>query len=127
MTQESAIAGPVAQSGAAGAVRTSAPSSALLPARGGRPRSLWSDAWRRLIRNRAAVAGMAVILLFWGIALFVPFIAPYGINDQHHDSTLRAPAWTSGDSRFLLGTDGVGRDELSRLLWGARISMVVGI
>lgn len=130
MTQESAIARPVAPGGATGAVRVNAPNapaSALLPTRGGRPRSLWSDAWRRLIRNRAAVAGMAVILLFWGIAIFVPLIAPYDINDQHHDATLRAPSWTSGDSRFLLGTDGVGRDELSRLLWGARISMVVGI
>jgi oligopeptide transport system permease protein len=99
----------------------------LVVERGGRPRSLWADAWRRLVRNRAAVAGVCLIVLFWGVALLAPVAAPYGANDQHHDATLRPPVWTGkGDPRFVLGTDAVGRDELSRLIWGARVSMVVG-
>jgi oligopeptide transport system permease protein len=128
MTQESAIP----RSGARGAVEATrldgaAPPAGALAAFRGKPRNLWSDAWRRLIRNRAAVVGMGIIAVFWGLALLAPLVAPYGINDQHHDATLRPPAWTSGDWRFVLGTDAVGRDLLSRLIWGARISMIVGI
>lgn len=100
----------------------------LVSLRSTKPRSLWSDAWRRLIRNKMAVVGMVVIIFFWAMAITAPWVAPYEVNAQHHQFTYRGPAWSAGgDLRFLLGTDGVGRDELSRLIWGARISMVVGI
>jgi len=90
-------------------------------------RSLWQDAWARLIRNKAAMAGLCVVVFFWTVALLAPLIAPYGENEQHHQSTFQPPAWVSGDWRFLLGTDGVGRDELSRLIYGSRISMTIGL
>jgi oligopeptide transport system permease protein len=92
-----------------------------------KPRSLWGDAWRRLVRNRMAVVGMVVIVFFWIVALATPLLAPHGLNEQRHDITFRGPAWATGDWSYILGTDGVGRDELSRLMWGARISMIVGL
>jgi oligopeptide transport system permease protein len=95
--------------------------------RSDKPRSLWLDAWRRLTRNRMAVLGMSIIILFWILALFAPLIAPFSINSQNHNAVYRPPAWTSGNWTYILGTDGVGRDELSRLIWGARVSMLVGI
>ena len=54
-------------------------------------------------------------------------MAPHGLNEQHHEITFRGPAWATGNWSYVLGTDGVGRDELSRLMWGARISMIVGL
>lgn len=90
-------------------------------------RGLWSDAWRRLLRNKMAVVGMGIVALFWLVALFAPLLAPHGYNTQNHEQTYAGPVWVTGDPRYLLGTDGVGRDELSRLIWGARISMVVGL
>jgi oligopeptide transport system permease protein len=120
MAQQSAVAGTL----------TRAPSKAAAPELAlptTTPRSLWSDAWRRLKRNRMALLGLGVIVVFWLIALLAPLLAPFSYNAQHHEAVYRAPAWASGDARFLLGTDGVGRDELSRLIYGARISMVVGI
>jgi len=122
-----------------GGVRARAVPSAPGSAEGGRadapavkvrstkPRSLWSDAWRRLTRNRMAVIGLCVIIIFWLVAILAPFIAPYGLNDQNHSAVYRPPVWNTGDWRYILGTDGVGRDELSRILYGARISMLVGI
>lgn len=105
-------------------------------------RSLWRDALTRLLRNRAGVAGMAIVAAFALIALLAPVIAPYdpvcqfyvgghsgcGIDGAKTGPTLKDPVWMKdSDPRFLLGTDGVGRDILSRLIWGARISLVVGI
>lgn len=92
-----------------------------------KPRSLWLDAWERLLRNRAAVAGMCVIGLFYGVAILAPLLAPHGVNEQRHEAAYRLPAWASGDWRFVLGTDAVGRDVLTRLIYGARISMTVGL
>ncbi len=120
MAQQTAVAGTLPRGRAA--------SPDLPLARSTKPRSLWSDAWRRLLRNRMAIVGMCLIALFWSIAILAPLIAPWGMNDQHHELVYRPPFWAaSGQAQFLLGTDGVGRDELSRLLYGARVSMVVGI
>ena len=103
--------------------------------RGGRkPTSLWQDAWRRLLRNKAAVAGMVVIGVFAVVAVFAPVISPYHPLDiPIPGNTLRPAAWirgttpqTTGDPRFLLGTDNVGHDVLSEVIWGARTSLVVG-
>ncbi|MBI3971065.1 MAG: ABC transporter permease [Chloroflexi bacterium] len=104
-----------------------APAEPLVSLRSAKPRSLWTDAWYRLTRNKMAVVGMVIVVFFWLVALLAPALAPYHFNSQNHSAVYRPPAWTSGDWRYILGTDGVGRDELSRLIWGARISMVVGL
>jgi len=91
-------------------------------------RSLWYDAWQRLIRNRAAVVSMVVIVLLYAIAYFAPLLAPYNPNRVFPGATLKEPGWTdAAGHHFILGTDPIGRDLLSRLIYGTRISMVVGI
>lgn len=97
-------------------------------------RSLWSDAWRRLIRNKAAVVSMAIIVLLAFIALFAPLIAPYNPVTQTANNSLRLPAWVqdanplrTGTTKYLFGTDALGRDVLSQLIYGARVSLLVGI
>lgn len=103
--------------------------SALSGALNRKSRGLWSDAWRRLRRNKAATAGVIYIVLICLVAIFAPLIAPY--NPNFASATAQAntpPIWSSGhDSRFILGTDELARDELSRLIYGARVSMAVGI
>lgn len=98
------------------------------PGRATRTRGLWWDAWRRLRRNRAAVAALVVIGLMLLVALLAPLLAPY--DPKKIAGTARTntpPFWMDRhDSRYWLGTDGLARDELSRLLYGARVSMVVG-
>jgi oligopeptide transport system permease protein len=99
-----------------------------------RERSLWGDAWKRLARNRAAVLGMIMITGFALIAIFAPWLAPHGPLEIFPQNSFRPPMWIhsdnparTGDPSFPLGTDSVGRDVLSRLLYGTRVSLVVGI
>lgn len=97
-------------------------------------RSLWRDAAYRLLRNKAAVFGLAIIVLAAILAIFAPWIAPYSptdvrIADGQQAPTLADPFWGDPayvDLRFPLGTDTIGRDTLSRLIWGTRISLIVG-
>jgi oligopeptide transport system permease protein len=102
--------------------------SALRGARQGPQRGLWWDAWRRLRRNTAALAGACYIVLMFALALAAPLLAPHDPNVI--PPTARSnlpPVWTGrGDPAYPLGTDSLARDELSRLLYGARVSMVVG-
>lgn len=87
---------------------------------------LWSDAWRRLRRNPGAIFGMVVIGLFVFVALFAPLIAPFDPREQNLD--LVADGCCPGPSSgHLLGVDDLGRDELSRLIYGARFSLLIGI
>jgi oligopeptide transport system permease protein len=83
--------------------------------------SLWSDAFRRLFKNKAAVAGAIVLLVLIVLAAFAPWIAPYPYAYQNLDLGASPPS-----SAHLLGTDVLGRDLLSRILYGARISLLVG-
>jgi oligopeptide transport system permease protein len=84
--------------------------------------SLWQDSWRRLRRNHLAVAG-AITLVFIGLAcLLVPLLSPYGYEQQ--DLVLGAAA---PSAQHWLGTDIFGRDLLTRLLYGGRISLMVGL
>ena len=83
--------------------------------------SLWQDAIRRLIQNRAAMIGGVTILLLIVLAIFAPWIAPYSYSYQNLDIGASPPS-----AEHLLGTDVLGRDLLSRLLYGARISLLVG-
>ena len=83
--------------------------------------SLWQDAIRRLIQNRAAMIGGITILVLIVLAVFAPLIAPYSYSYQNLDIGASPPS-----TEHLLGTDVLGRDLLSRLLYGARISLLVG-
>lgn len=86
-----------------------------------RVRSLWRDAMRRLLKNRLAVAGLAVVLLFLFAAAFGPYITPYDFLAQNVKEALQ-PA----SARHLMGTDPLGRDIFSRILYGARTAFLVG-
>jgi dipeptide transport system permease protein len=83
--------------------------------------------WRHFSENRGAVFGLFVIICMVVIALGAPWLAPYAPQEQYRDALLVPPAWAEGGSlRFWLGTDDVGRDMLSRLIYGARVSLLVG-
>ena len=83
--------------------------------------SLWSDAWRRLLANKAAVAGGIILLVLIFLAIFAPWIAPHSYSYQNLELGAQPPS-----SDFLLGTDTLGRDLFSRILYGARVSLLVG-
>ncbi len=80
-----------------------------------------SDFWRRFLENRMAVAGSIVVLALFVVSLFAPWLAPYDPSAIDLEKVLMPP---SGD--HWLGTDPLGRDVLSRMIWGARISLKVG-
>jgi len=83
--------------------------------------------WASFCENRGAVIGLVLVALLILIALCADWIAPYSPIEQYRDSTLLPPAWQEGGStKFLLGTDPVGRDILSRLIYGARLSLLIG-
>jgi len=86
-------------------------------------RSLWDDARRRLLRNGAAVTGVAVLLLLVLIAAIGPAFVPFSY-DQISKNDVWAPPLTAG---HLLGADSLGRDLLARLLMGLRVSLAIGL
>ena len=76
------------------------------------------------LRSTRVVTGLLDRALIGLCALFAPLIAPHDPNEQNLLTTLLPPAWVEGgDSAFLLGTDSLGRDVLSRLIYGARVAM----
>ena len=84
--------------------------------------------WRAFRGNRGAVAGVAVAIALLLVAIFADALAPYSPIEQFRDHILTPPAWEEGGSRqFPLGTDDVGRDMLSRLMFGARLSLLIGL
>ena len=83
--------------------------------------SLWTDAWRRLLANKAAVAGGIILLILIFLAIFAPWIAPHSYSYQNLELGAQPPS-----GNFLLGTDTLGRDLFSRILYGARVSLLVG-
>jgi oligopeptide transport system permease protein len=85
-------------------------------------RGLWRDAWYRLTRNRAAVVGLVFVVLLVLAAIFAGVLAPYTFDQQDLDSTDLGPS-----AAHLFGTDQLGRDLLSRLLYGSRISLAVAL
>jgi peptide/nickel transport system permease protein len=87
---------------------------------------LWSDAWSRLRRNPAALAGFCLVGAFVVIAIFAPVIAPHGPREQNLDLIVNG-CCPGPSSAHWLGADQLGRDELSRLLYGARFSLVIGV
>jgi ABC-type dipeptide/oligopeptide/nickel transport system permease subunit len=95
-------------------------------------RSLWGDALYRLIRNRAALVGLVIIALAALIAIFAPLLAPYDPLEQHGSRGLMEPIWTQAfgskftDPAFIFGSDSLGRDILSRLMYSSRVSLIIG-
>lgn len=85
-------------------------------------KSLWSDGWKRLKKNRAAVWSMWLIIGVCLLAILAPVIAPFSYETQNIDRALMPPNVIN-----WLGTDSLGRDMLSRIIYGARMSMSVGI
>jgi dipeptide transport system permease protein len=95
------------------------------PRRGGKL-ALLLEFWSYFRENHGAVAGLAVFVVVCLLAIFAGAIAPYGPSEQFRDALLQPPVWQGGSTRFLLGTDAVGRDLLTRLLFGARYSLFIG-
>ena len=95
---------------------TPAPPLTMAP----KQRSLWGDAWRRLLRNRLSIIGLTLTGLLLFAALFGPALAPYSYTDQDLQQVAQLPS-----ADHWLGTDEIGRDLLSRVLYGARTATLV--
>ncbi len=90
-------------------------------------RSYAQDAWRRFRRDRFAMVGAASVLLLSVVTLGAPIFAPYDPLKQFSEGLTALGAPIPPNSQFLLGADNIGRDLLSRLIWGGRISLTVSI
>jgi peptide/nickel transport system permease protein len=90
------------------------------------PTGLWSEAWRRLRRNPGAIVGFVLVALFVFVAVFAPLIAPYDPRDGDL-SRLAGRCCPGPSADFPFGIDQQGRDELSRIIFGARFSLLIGV
>jgi peptide/nickel transport system permease protein len=90
------------------------------------PSGLWSDAWYRLKRNPGAITGFVVIAFVVVIAIFAPLVAPFGPREQNL-AALRGGCCPGPSAEHWLGVDELGRDELSRIIFGARYSLLIGV
>ncbi len=90
------------------------------------PSGLWRDAWLRLRRNPGAIVGLAFVLLFVLAAALAPLLAPYSPREQNL-ALIQQGCCPGPSGSHLLGVDELGRDELSRILFGARFSLLVGV
>ncbi|MES2959396.1 MAG: ABC transporter permease subunit [Pseudomonadota bacterium] len=110
------------------ATTTPLPSAASDGAETRRPPGPWRSFWIHFSANHGAVAGLAIVISVLLLAAFAPWIAPYPPDLTNNTAFLRPPAWQAGgSSAYWLGTDAIGRDLLSRLIHGARLSLVIGI
>ncbi|ARF51754.1 MULTISPECIES: dipeptide ABC transporter permease DppC [Pantoea] len=92
-----------------------------------KPMTPIQEFWHYFKRNKGAVIGLVYIILMLLIAIFAEVLAPHGPAEQFRDALLHPPVWQEGGSwSYILGTDDVGRDILSRLMYGARLSLLVG-
>lgn len=85
------------------------------------PQGSWMDIWNSMKRNKRAMFGLVFILFLIFIALFADVIAPYGMREQNLSNALQSP-----NADHWLGTDDLGRDVLSRIIYGTRVSLTVG-
>ena len=83
--------------------------------------SLWKDAWTRLRNNKLALMGLVTLVLFCIVAFLTPWVAPYGYEEQNLILGASPPSY-----QHLLGTDVFGRDMLTRIMYGGRVSLLVG-
>jgi oligopeptide transport system permease protein len=102
------------------AIRT--PTQATEPLLTRPPTSLWRDAWRRLIRNQAALASMGCLIVVLAVAIFADALAPFPYEKQDFNHADEGPT-----RLHLFGTDTLGRDVLSRIIYGSRISLAVAV
>jgi len=100
-------------------IATPPPFSEALPEKG---ISYWKDAWMRLRANRPAIFGLTVLVIMISSAIIVPFFSPHTYYETHLALKNNAPC-----ASFWFGTDELGRDLFTRIWWGARISLFVGI
>ena len=92
------------------------------------PPSSLSAFWAAFRENKGAVFGAGVTVIVALIAILAPVVAPLSPLEQFRESVKAPPVWMDGGSwHFVLGTDGLGRDLLSRLIYGARISLFIGL
>ena len=93
-----------------------------------RPRGPLREFWGYFSANHGAVAGLIFIVAITLVAIFAPLIAPYPPDLTNNAVFLKPPAWEAGGSwAYPLGTDAIGRDILSRLIYGARLSLLMGV
>ena len=92
------------------------------------PRGPWRDFWGYFSANHGAVAGLVIIIAVLSMAAFANVLAPYPPDLTNNAVFLKPPAWQAGGSwAYPLGTDAIGRDILSRLIYGARLSLTIGL
>jgi len=89
---------------------------------GGRPTTYWNDAMRRIRHNKLAVAGLWIISFLLVVAVVGPMLSPYSYEQQDLNNTYQSPTL-----QHPFGTDQLGRDQLTRVMYGSRISLAVGI
>ena len=88
----------------------------------------FAEFWSAYRQSRGAMIGLALAVALVLLAVFADVVSPHPPNEQYRDFTLTPPAWQDGGTtRFLLGTDPVGRDMLSRLIHGTRLSLAIGV
>ena len=90
------------------------------------PSGLWNEAWSRLRKNPGALVGFALVAIFVLVAIFAPLLAPHNPREINL-SLLRDGCCPGPSGEHLLGVDELGRDELSRIIFGARYSLLIGI
>jgi len=113
-------------------IATGRNTDAMIAAQELKGRSLWLDARKRLLRNRAAVAGMVILALIAMLAVLAPLLSPFAYDEINYDIIGCAPGWWPVESGctapgHIFGTDSVGRDIFVRTLYGARVSLAVGL
>jgi peptide/nickel transport system permease protein len=90
------------------------------------PSGLWSDAWRRLVRNPGAIVGFVLVAVFVLTAIFAPLIATHDPRDQNL-SLLEDGCCPGPSAEHWFGVDDLGRDQFSRVVYGARFSLLIGV
>lgn len=113
-------------------IATGRNADAMIAAQDLKGRSLWLDARKRLLRNRAAVAGIVILALISILAALAPLLSPYVYDEVNYDIIGCAPGWWPVETSctapgHIFGTDSVGRDLFVRTLYGARVSLAVGL
>ncbi|MCZ4271971.1 ABC transporter permease subunit [Maritalea porphyrae] len=87
-----------------------------------------NEFWHYFSANKGAVIGLVIVGIMVFVAAFAPWLAPHDAGHQYRDAFLMPPVWETGGSwKFILGTDAVGRDMLSRLIHGSRFSLFIGV
>ena len=99
--------------------------SVTTPATAQKGQSLWQQAWRRLVKNKAAMVSIVILLLMAGAALITPHLRPFALDEVFWD--LDFPSPPSLENGHWFGTDGNGRDLFVRTMFGIRISLLVGL